>query len=66
MSAANADIRAAANRAGVYLYNIAYRLGISENTMTRRLRRELSDEEKAKIKGIIAELADEKANEKTA
>lgn len=66
MSIANAYIRAAANRAGVYLYSIAYRLGISENTMTRRLRRELPDEEKEQIKGVIAELAAEKANEKTA
>lgn len=66
MSKANADIKEAAKQAGGYLYNIADRLNISDNTLIRRMRRELPDEEKAKIKGIIAELAAEKANERTA
>lgn len=66
MSKANADVKAAAKQAGIYLYNVADRLKISENTLTRRLRRELPVEEKEKIKSIIAELAAEKANEKTA
>lgn len=66
MSTANTDIKAAAKQAGIYLYNVADRLGVSENTLTRRLRRELPEEEKTKIKSIIAALAAEKANEKTA
>lgn len=65
MSKANADIKEAAKQAGVYLYNIADRLNISDNTLIRRMRRELPDAEKAKIKGIIAELAAEKANGET-
>lgn len=60
MSSANSDIKSAAKTAGIYLYNIADRLGVSENTMTRLMRRELSDEKKAQIKAIIAELAAEK------
>lgn len=60
MSSANSDIKSAAKAAGIYLYNIADRLGVSENTMTRLMRRELSDEKKAQIKAIIAELAAEK------
>lgn len=60
MSSANSDIKSAAKAAGVYLYNIADRLGVSENTMTRLMRRELSDEKKAQINAIIAELAAEK------
>lgn len=57
MSTANSDIKSAAKAAGIYLYNIADRLGVSENTMTRLLRRELPAEKKEQIKGIIAELA---------
>lgn len=60
----NTDIRTEAKRAGVFLYAIADRLGVSEPTMTRLLRRELPDEKKAQIKGIIAELAAEKAAQK--
>ncbi len=56
----NADIRIEAKRAGVFLYTIADKLGISEPTMTRLLRRELPDEKKAQIKGIIAEIVAEK------
>lgn len=53
----NTDIRAAAKQAGVFLYAIADKLGVSEPTMTRLLRRELPEEKKSEIKGIIAELA---------
>ncbi len=56
----NSDIRLAAKQAGVFLYTIADKLGISEPTMTRLLRRELPDEKKAQIKGIIAEIVAEK------
>ncbi len=60
----NSDIRSAAKQAGVFLYAIADRLGVSEPTMTRLLRRELPDEKKAQLKNIIAELAAEKAAQK--
>ncbi len=56
----NADIRLEAKQAGIFLYAIADRLGVSEPTMTRLLRRELPEAKKAQIKGIIAELAAEK------
>jgi len=56
----NTDIRAEAKQAGVFLYAIADRLGVSEPTMTRLLRRELPEAKKAQIKGIIADLAAEK------
>lgn len=59
MNNANSEIKLAAKKAGVYLYNIADCLGISENTMTRLLRRELPEEKKTEIKGIIAKLAAE-------
>lgn len=66
MSKSNSEIRTLAKQSNVFLYEIAERLNISEPTITRRLRRELPDEEKEKIKAVIAELAAEKANEKTA
>ena len=59
MSRANADIRAAAKKAGVYLYNIADRLGVCENTLTIRLRRELPADKKAEIMSLIDEIAAE-------
>lgn len=56
----NTDIRAAAKESGVFLYAIADKLGISEPTMTRLMRRELSAEKKTQIKEIIAEIAAER------
>ena len=53
----NADIRAEAKAKGEFLYDIAEKLGISEPTMTRKLRRELPEAQKAEIRNIIAELA---------
>lgn len=60
----NTDIRAAAKQNGVYLYAIAERLGISEPTMTRLLRRELPTDKKEQITSIIAEIAAEQRNKK--
>ncbi len=59
----NKDIRTAAKQAGVFLYAIADKLGISEPTMTRLLRRELPEDKKAQLKEIIAELAAEKQSD---
>ena len=53
----NADVRAAAKEAGVFLYQIAAFIGISEPTMTRKLRFELSDSEKQAILEAIAKLS---------
>lgn len=66
MSKANADIREAAKKAGVYLYKIADRLGVCENTLTIRLRRELSEDNKRQILDIISELAAEQRTETSA
>ncbi len=55
----NGDIRAAAVSRGVYLYEVAARLGVSEPTLTRLLRRELSEDKRRQIKDIISELAAE-------
>lgn len=53
---ANYRIRAAAKSAGVVLWQIAMQLGVSEATMTRKMRTEMSEEEKARIFSIIENL----------
>lgn len=56
----NLDIRSAAKSKGVLLWEIASKLGISEPTMTRKLRRELPAAEKQKFLSIIDDIAAEK------
>lgn len=56
---ANTDIRRTAKANGVPLWKIALAMSISEPTMTRRLRQELSPDEKAKYFEIINELKEE-------
>lgn len=60
MEKANADIRAAAKEAGVYLYSIAFKMGVSENTLTRLLRRELPAAKKSELLQIVEEIRAEK------
>lgn len=62
----NVDIRTEAKQAGVFLYAIAERLGVSEPTMTRLLRHELPESKKQQLKGIIAELAAEQRTDTSA
>lgn len=57
----NRGIRLEAKGAGVPLWRICQVLGISEPTLTRRLRKELPDVEKEKIRSIIRELSEEAA-----
>lgn len=59
---ANTDIRIAAKNKGVRLWEVAETLKISEPTMTRKLRRELPQDEKRRIFEIIDEIAAEKKN----
>ena len=53
----NIEIRTAAKKHGIHLWQIANMLKISEPTMTRKLRLELPQEEKEKILSVIEELA---------
>ena len=53
----NLEIRRTAKANGVALWQVADKLGISEPTMSRKLRHELAEDEKARILNIIAELA---------
>lgn len=53
----NKDIREEAKKNGVKLWQIAEALGIHEGNFSRKLRHELTAEEKAKISAIIKQLA---------
>ena len=55
----NQEIRKYAKSKNINLWEIAKFLNFSEPTMTRKLRVELSEEEKQKIFKIIDELANE-------
>ena len=59
MAVKNQDIRDAAKKSGIKLWQIAEKLGIWDATLSRKLRKELPHEDKEKIIGIIAELAKE-------
>lgn len=56
----NMDLRQKAKEKGVFFWQIAAELGISEPTMTRRLRFELPEQEKQKYLTIIEKLSAEK------
>lgn len=53
----NQDIRRAAAGAGIKLWQLAEALGIADCSLSRKLRRELPEEEKTKIFGIIEQLS---------
>ncbi len=55
----NRDIKEAAQEAGVRLWRVAEKLKMADCNFSRKLRRELSSEEKDKILTIINKLANE-------
>lgn len=52
----NIEIREAAKAAGVKLWQIADKLGITDGNFSRKLRKELNSAEKTQIMAIITEL----------
>ena len=56
----NAEIRESAKRAGVYLWQVAAACGINDGNFSRKLRRELPEQEKQEILQIIQDLAAER------
>jgi len=58
MIKANTDIREEAKKAKIPLWVIAERLGISEYTMIRRLRKELSNTDKSEIRQMMKNIAE--------
>ncbi len=57
----NKDIREHAKEKGVFLYEVAEQLHISDPTFTRRLRHELPSGDKSEIKKIIDQIAADRA-----
>lgn len=58
---ANKEIRDAARDAGIRLWQIADCIGMNDGNFSRKLRRELPDQEKKEILEIIKTLTAEKA-----
>lgn len=56
----NKEIRTAAKNAGVRLWQVAAAYGISDGNFSRKLRKDLPQEEKEKVLAIIDRLAQEK------
>ena len=52
----NLDIRQEVKESGLFLWQIADKLNISDNWLSRLLRHELSDEKKSEIRSAIKEL----------
>lgn len=59
----NSDIRSAAKSAGVFLYEIAEKLDVSEPTFIRWLRKELDEPTKRKALTAIKEIKREHESE---
>ncbi len=57
---ANLDLKHEAKKAKVWLWQVADELQIADNQLSKKLRKELSDEEKAEIREIIARLSSTK------
>ncbi len=58
----NQDIRNKAYTNGVRMWEIAEKLGISDMTLTRRLRKDLSPETKKQLMAIIDEIITNRKN----
>ena len=59
MSTKNLEIRRKAKESDVKLWQIAAKLGITDGNFSRKLRKELSVEEKEKILNIIDDIGKE-------
>ena len=55
----NIEIRKSEKAAGVRLWQVADALGIQDSAFSRKLRKELSNDEKSEILGIIDKLSEE-------
>ena len=58
MTTKNIDIRERAKASGLKLWQIADKLGVTDGTFSKKLRKELSESEKVRVFEIIAELVE--------
>lgn len=59
----NMEIRKTAEEKGVKLWEIAYAIGITDGNFSRKLRRELPEDEQKKMLAIIDQIASEHEKE---
>lgn len=59
----NLDIRQEAKDAGVFLWEIADALGICDTHLSRKLRHEMPEAEKLKVKSAIYKIAEQHERE---
>lgn len=57
----NLDVRGKAAGAGVKLWQIAAALGMADSNFSRKLRKELPEEEKKRIFAVIDQLSEERS-----
>lgn len=55
----NEDVREKIANAGVRMWKVAEALGVADTTLSKKLRKELSEDEKRKIFSIVEQLARE-------
>lgn len=58
----NQDIRQAAKENGVKLWEVADRIGLTDGNFSRKLRKELPEEEQKRLISLIEAIADERRN----
>ena len=58
-----AEIKQLAKNAGIYMWQIAEKLEITDSTFSRKLRRPLSEADTAKVLAAIEQLAAEQATQ---
>lgn len=56
-----AEVKQLAKKSGVYLWQIAEKLGINDGNFSRKLRKPLSDEDTARVLSAIDQLKAEQA-----
>ena len=59
---ANLEIKTRAKQSGVYLWEVAERLDMTDGNLSRKLRRELPAEQQEEMLALIDEIAAEKKN----
>ena len=59
---ANQEIKTRAKQSGVYLWEVAERLDMTDGNLSRKLRRELPAEQQEEMLALIDEIAAEKKN----
>ena len=62
MKKKNHEVRQAIEAAGIKYYEVAFKLDINDGNFSRKLRKELSAEEKDKIFKIIEEIKNERGD----